>query len=126
MERRSRVEVPSVLLVVFTVSLTTGVFAPLLPAIQDDFNLTATTLTLILAVFGIARLLIDVPAGRLLKLYSPSLLLTAGDGAAAIGLVGAVLAPTYEVLLATRIFLGIGSALTIVTVTCPHSSVHLF
>lgn len=114
MEHENDLNIRSVLLVVFAVSLTTGVFSPLMPAIQREFNLSATMLTLILAVFGITRLLIDVPAGRLVGAYGAPLLLSIGTAAAMIGAFGAAIAPTYSFLLATRVLVGIGSALTVV------------
>lgn len=109
-----RLSVSSVLLVVFTVSMITGVFAPIFPAIQHEFALSAASMSLLLSVFGISRLVMDLPAGKLADSYSPVLLLTASAVLAVVGGLGAALAPAFPLLLGSRVFLGVGSAVSVV------------
>ncbi len=89
------------------------VTSPALPAIRDDFGLSAKSAGLIISVFFIGRILGNFPAPRLLDaLGSPStasiggLLLVAG---ACINFV----APTIEVLYVGRALQGAGIALLV-------------
>lgn len=93
---------------VFSFAAATNILTPLLPAVRDEFDVSITTAGLIVGVYGLARLVVDLPAGyladrvghRRLTVASTTLLVASS-------LVGSA-APTVEVLIAARI--GSGAA----------------
>ena len=93
---------------VFSFAAGTNILTPLLPAVQDEFGVSITTAGLIVGAYGLARLIVDLPAGyvadrvghRRLALASTVLLVLSS-------LVGWA-AASVEVLIAARI--GSGAA----------------
>jgi len=102
------------LLVFFLLNVGQGVFPPLLPQIMEDLGLSFATAGLIGTGYGLARSLVDMPAGMLLErlgvprvLHIALALLTAGTALSA-------LAPSFLVMVLARALLGVGSGLTMV------------
>ena len=114
--RRERID--PVLLVVFLAVATTqmawGVVVPVLPAYAEEFGAGATELGLVVAMFGIGRLVVNVPAGLLSQRVDPrKLLVGAVLGVVALQ-VATGFAPNLTALLACRLVLGLagGTAIT--------------
>ena len=110
--RAGRLPTESVLLVValFLVIAATNILTPLLPAIRDDFGISIATAGWVVGAFGLARLVLDLPAGVLIDRVGHRRL----SVAALVLLVAASLAglasPTLEVLLLARIGSGLAVA----------------
>ena len=106
------IPVESILLVVslFTVVAATNILTPLLPVIRDDFGVSIATAGWVVGSFGLARLLLDLPAGFLIDLVGHIRLTVV----AVLGLVLASFAglasSSLEMLIAARIGCGLAVA----------------
>ncbi|MEM9713511.1 MAG: MFS transporter [Actinomycetota bacterium] len=88
-----------------------GVVSPVLPLYAREFGVSTATVGLTLTAFGIARLVLNLPAGALAERYGRRLLLIGGPAITAIGMLGSGTAQGIEQLLAWRLVAGAGSAL---------------
>lgn len=88
-----------------------GVVAPVLPIYADDFGVSAAIVGLTFTAFGLARLVLNVPAGIWADRAGRRVLLVGGPLLTAVGMIGSGLAPSIWVLLAWRLVAGAGSAL---------------
>ncbi len=88
-----------------------GVIAPVLPLFAKEFGVGTAVIGLTLAVFGLARLILNVPLGLLSDRYGRRSLLVGGPIVTAAGMVASGLAPTIEWLLVWRFVAGAGSAM---------------
>lgn len=88
-----------------------GVVGPVLPLFARNFNVSAAVVGLTFTAFGLARLLLNIPAGIWADRRGRRFLLIGGPILTAIGMVGSGLAPSIWVLLAWRLAAGAGSAL---------------
>ena len=98
--------------VVFAVSVAAFARVPVLPEIGRDLSLTAGEVGALTAAFGLGRLLMDLPAGRLAGSLVPSVALT--GSALTLAVACALLAASSSVaqaLLASAL-IGVASALT--------------
>jgi DHA1 family multidrug resistance protein-like MFS transporter len=102
-----------IILVGFEMGVT--LFGPLLPQVQQEFHISAGTVALALSAYHGVRLLINVPAGRLIARSSLTMMLAAGGVLLAVGAVIVGLAPTFPAVLFGRVFMGIGSAVFFIT-----------
>ena len=87
-----------------------GVVAPVLPLFARDFGVSTAAIGLTLAMFGLARLVLNVPMGYVADRYGRRLLLVGGPILSAVGMIGSGWAPDFWVLLAWRFVAGAGSA----------------
>jgi DHA1 family multidrug resistance protein-like MFS transporter len=94
-----------------------SVIAPILPYYAETFNVNYTLVGLVVAAFGIARMLIDLPAGFLAQKYDKKSLMIMGLLLVSISSIMAGLAQNYWVLLIARIIEGFGSAIYVTTAT---------
>lgn len=87
---------------------------PVLPALADEMGANATAIGLAVTVFGLGRLLVNVPAGALSDRLDPRWLLFAGMAGVTASQFAIAFAPNLEVLLLLRFLAGIagGMALT--------------
>ena len=85
---------------------------PLLPAISVELRLSPAQVGLFTTVFGMGRLVTDLPVGRLTDRLPASTLLALGGAVAAAGSLGIGAAPNQWWLLAGALLLGIVSAAT--------------
>jgi DHA1 family multidrug resistance protein-like MFS transporter len=113
---RERVD-PVLLVVCLAVAATQmawAVVVPVLPAYAEDFGAGATELGLIVAMFGIGRLVVNVPAGLLSQRVDPRKLLVAAVVGVVALQVATGFAPNITVLLGCRFVLGLagGTAIT--------------
>ena len=88
-----------------------GVVGPVLPLFARDFGVGAAVVGLTFTAFGLARLLLNIPAGWWADRRGRRFLLVGGPLITAVGMVGSGLAPSIWVLLGWRLVAGAGSAL---------------
>jgi MFS transporter, DHA1 family, multidrug resistance protein len=87
-----------------------GIVAPVLPLFADAFGVSTAAIGLTLAMFGLARLVLNVPMGLVADRFGRRPLLVGGPILSAVGMVGSGWAPEFWVLLAWRFVAGAGSA----------------
>jgi MFS family permease len=92
-----------------------GSIVPALALYARSFGVAQSAIGLAIAVYGLARFLIAVPAGRLADALGRRATLTLGGAIAAIGNVLCALAPTYPTFVAARFVAGAGAALVLTT-----------
>jgi predicted MFS family arabinose efflux permease len=122
-------------LLMVLVTIETGVtfFGTLVPQIQQEFGVSAGTVALALSAYHAVRLVINVPAGRLIARSSLPRMLAAGGVVLAVGSAVVALAPAFPAVLAGRVLMGAGSAVFFITtqfwiskVATPQTKARLF
>jgi len=88
-----------------------GVISPVLPLYAKDFGVSAALVGASISVFGLARLLFNLPAGLLSDRFGRRLMLVGGPAITALGSVLSAFAGDIWQLLAFRFVAGIGSAM---------------
>ena len=88
-----------------------GIITPVLPLFAAQFGAGVASVGLTLSIFGLARLLLNVPLGLLSDRYGRRLLLVAGPLVSSVGMIGSGLAPDIPQLLGWRFLAGAGSAM---------------
>lgn len=91
-------------------------FGPLLPQVQRDFNLSAGTVALALAIYNGIRLVFNVPMSRFIARSRLPSLLAAGGAIMAAGSLTLALAPSFVFIVLGRAIMGLGSALFFLTI----------
>jgi MFS family permease len=97
-------------LVVFLVMLGIAIIIPALPAYGRTFGASAFLVGLLVGALAAARVFLDLPSGVLGDRYGNRFMMQTGLGIIALSSAVAVLAFDYWVLLAVRVFEGVGSA----------------
>ena len=105
----------ALLATVFLVHLGTAAHVPALPVLREEFLVSAATVSLITAVYGLSRLVFDLPVGMLLERMPRGPLLLAGTLLSLAGSMVAAVAPTFEILLIGRAVSGAGTAVFSIT-----------
>lgn len=95
--------------------MTWSVVVPALPAFAQSFDVSATEIGLVVSVFGLGRLVINIPAGALAERVDRVRLLRASMVVVVVASFLSGLAPNYEVLLALRLVTGLGGGVAITT-----------
>lgn len=98
------------LLTVFFVQIGLGVVGPVLPEIKTHFSISMTAAGLVMAVFGLARLLFDLPGGIIAQRLSSVKGTVIGAILVCAGSLCSALAPGYSSLVLGRFIAGMGSA----------------
>jgi DHA1 family multidrug resistance protein-like MFS transporter len=88
-----------------------GLVSPVMPQYARTFGVSIAMVGLLTTTFGLARLVVDLPVGRLTESLGRRPLLIAGPLVQAIGSVACGLAGSYGQLLAFRVVQGIGSSM---------------
>jgi MFS transporter, DHA1 family, multidrug resistance protein len=105
----------SLYIIAFTVQLGMGVVAPILPDLMQEFTLAAWQAGMVVTMFGLARLLVDLPLGVFLDKVDRTVALVIGTFLIVAGSIVCGLAQEYNVLLAARFVTGTGAAMCTVT-----------
>ncbi|APW37589.1 hypothetical protein RD110_10655 [Rhodoferax koreense] len=97
-----------------------GAMAPMLSLYASSFGVSEIAIGFVITVFGIGRLLADIPAGLLAEKQGRRLWLWLGPLAAGIASVGAALTHDFDTLVAFRFVQGIGSGIymTVAAIVC--------
>jgi DHA1 family multidrug resistance protein-like MFS transporter len=95
----------------FCVIAATNIMTPLLPLIRDDLGISITTAGIIVGSFGLARLLVDLPAGFLASHIAPRVLSLFAVGALIASSAIGIGATTVETLIVARVVSGVGVAI---------------
>jgi MFS family permease len=97
---------------VFTLHLGQNLITPILPLYAEQFAIGTTLVGFLIAIQGVARIFTNLPAGRLAdRIGANRLLAAAALIATASALVGG-LAPSYNVLLVSRLMQGVAGAIS--------------
>jgi len=88
-----------------------GVISPVLPTYAKSFGVSTTMIGATITVFGLARMITNVPAGMLADRRGRRILLVGGPLVTAAGMFGSGIAGSIWVLLIFRFVAGFGSAL---------------
>jgi DHA1 family multidrug resistance protein-like MFS transporter len=102
-------------LVAFFVVMGLSIIVPALPLYARDFGATDIMIGALIAGFGVARVVFDIPAGIFAERISEKKVLQIGLAIITVSSVGAAIATNYWFLLAARVLEGIGSALYVTT-----------
>jgi MFS family permease len=92
-----------------------GSIVPALALYARSFGVTQSAIGLAIAVYGLARFLVAVPAGRLADRLGRRSTLAIGGLVSALGNVLCALAPTYPTFVGARFVAGAGAALVLTT-----------
>ncbi len=95
---------------VLLVSAVAHVRVPLLPALGDDLTMSASELGIAVTLFGLGRLALDLPAGRLADRFRPMRLMAASAVVMTLGSVGLMGAHGAAAVMASFLFIGAASA----------------
>jgi len=87
-----------------------GSIVPVIALYAEDFGVTQTAIGLTIAVYGLARFLVNLPAGRFADIAGRKATLAVGGAITVIGTVLCAIAPSYEVFLVARFIAGAGAA----------------
>ena len=87
-----------------------GSIVPVIALYAEDFGVSQTAIGLTIAVYGLARFLVNLPAGRLADLAGRRATLAVGGLITVLGTVLCAVAPSYEVFLLARFIAGAGAA----------------
>ena len=88
-----------------------GLVSPVLPQYSLTFGVNMTMVGLLITVFGAARIIVDIPAGKLTGRIGRRPILIVGPLIQAFSSIGCGMAVNYGMLLGFRFMQGIGSAL---------------
>lgn len=96
---------------VFIIMLGLGLAAPVLPLYGQSFGVGAAAVGSLVTVFGLARIIINVPAGHWTERFGRRRLMIVGPVLTSVASFGFALATSFGQLLAWRVLQGIGSAI---------------
>lgn len=95
---------------VLLVSAISWIRVPLLPTMGEDLEMSASTLGWVVTAFGVGRLMMDMPAGRLVDRVAPLKLFAVSALAMAVASLGMALAQLPVVVILACLLLGTASA----------------
>lgn len=108
---RRKPQIGIMLIIVALVMSGNGLVAPMLVVYAKTFGASSTLAGMVITIFGVARLLVNYPAGAMSQRYGRRLFLGIGPAIIAVGSAGAALAPSIESLLLWRFVQGAGSGI---------------
>src|ERR1700736_6106301 len=88
-----------------------GAVVPVAPLYAASFGVSTSAIGLTIAVYGLARFVVAVPAGRLADRVGRRGTLALGSGFTVIGNLLCAVAPSYALFLGARFVAGAGAAL---------------
>ena len=86
-----------------------GMLLPVLPLYAKTYGVSEAALGLVITVFGIGRLLIDIPAGLMAERHGRKVLMLGGPLLVALGSAGCALSDSFGWLVAWRFVQGLGA-----------------
>lgn len=95
----------------FIFMLGVGIATPILPLYAQSFGVTATSVGLVISVFGLARMFINLPAGYVSEHWGRRILLIGGAGITVIASLLCAFAADLNQLIGFRLLAGVGSAM---------------
>jgi MFS family permease len=98
----------AVVAVTFLTYLSMGVYGPLLPSIQAEFNAGAGEVGLLISSYALGRLVSALPAGRYLTRFEPGLALVVSTLLTALGSVLSAVVADLSTLIAMQLLRGLG------------------
>ncbi len=113
---RSAEAIAPLLVILFGFEVGVSLFGPLLPLVQQEFEVSAGSVAVALSIYHGIRLLVNVPLGRLVSRSALPAMLAIGGAVMAAGGIIVAMAPEFWVVLAGRAVMGVGSALFFITV----------
>jgi MFS family permease len=90
-----------------------GAIVPVVALYAESFGVTTTAIGLTIAVYGLARFLVNVPAGRIADVRGRRWTLALGGGLTVAGNLLCAAAPGYAVFLLARFVAGAGAAMVL-------------
>ncbi len=87
-----------------------GAIVPVVPLYAEQYGVSQSAIGLTIAVFGLARFLVNVPAARLSDRRGRRIALAVGGMVSVVGTAGCAVAPSFELFLAARFVAGAGAA----------------
>lgn len=114
--RRWMVFYAAVVIAMMAMQMSSLGFAPLLPAIQKDFQMSFSQMGTFTGVYGLVALVVSVPAGILAKQYGEKKILCIGLAILAVGLVGLSMADNFGEGITARVVWIFGYRLAFVCV----------
>ncbi|HVL23964.1 MAG TPA: MFS transporter [Thermomicrobiales bacterium] len=87
-----------------------GAIVPVVALYAEDFGVSQTAIGMTIAIYGLARFLVNVPAGQLADAAGRRVTLAAGGIVTVVGAVLCAVAPTYGIFLLARFIAGAGAA----------------
>jgi MFS transporter, DHA1 family, multidrug resistance protein len=99
------------LLIMMLVMSGMGVITPVISIYAQSFGVGVTLIGMTITIFGVARLVVNLPAGMVSERYGRRTMLWLGPLVLAVGSVGAAMAGTFWALLFWRFVQGVGSGI---------------
>jgi DHA1 family multidrug resistance protein-like MFS transporter len=90
-----------------------GAVIPVLPLYASTFGVPVSAIGLTIGIYGLARFVLSVPAGRSADHFGRRATLAMGGLLTVVGSLASAFAPTYEAFLVARFTAGAGAALTL-------------
>jgi DHA1 family multidrug resistance protein-like MFS transporter len=114
---------PALVVIMLTVAghmLMMGSLAPILSLYAKSFGVTEWAIGVVITIFGVGRLVVDIPAGLIAEKFGRRTLLWTGPAIACVASVGAALTDSYMLLVVFRFLQGVGSGIymTVATIVC--------
>ena len=91
-----------------------GAIVPVVPLYAQAFGVSGFAIGLAIAIYGLARFVANVPAGRLADAHGRRVALAAGGLVTVLGNLLNAAAPSYEVFLGARFVSGLGAAMVLI------------
>lgn len=110
LSRQARTILVWMCVLIFVNQLGFGAIVPVVALYAEDFGVSQTAIGLTIAVYGLARFLVNVPAGALADVAGRRVTLATGGLITVIGAALCALAPTYPIFLIARFIAGAGAA----------------
>ena len=90
-----------------------GAIVPVVPLYAEEYGVSQTAVGLTIAIYGLARFLVNVPAGQLADRRGRRQTLAFGGLLTVVGNLACALAPTYPAFLVARFVAGAGAAMVL-------------
>lgn len=107
-----------VLILVTTTAITmlgNGIISPILPLYAKSFGVTVFLIGLMVGAYGLARMFMDIPAGRMADRFGRRLMIISGAILMGISALGSAVSQNFWHLVALRLVMGAGSAIYVTT-----------